>query len=65
MAVPSFFGPPMARENVYRVVMMAIHKKLEPQLRNMQTGQFNKSVMEGRNTSGQVNPNSSMQVKTQ
>lgn len=55
--VSSFFGQPLARENVYRVLMLAINKKLAAKLNAMPTGQFNKTVQTGGNTRGQTNPN--------
>ncbi|BAQ02564.1 hypothetical protein [Burkholderia phage FLC6] len=55
--VRNFFGQPAARDTVYRVFMMKVHKKLEGALRNMPSGQFNKSVRTGEHQSGAVNPN--------
>jgi hypothetical protein len=55
--VRNFFGQPAARDTVYRLFMMKVHKKLEAALRGMPTGQFNKSVQQGDHTSGGSNPN--------
>lgn len=57
-AVKNLFGQPAGRENVYNVVMMAVNKRLAAQLAVLPTGQFNKSVQNGRPSSrGQTNPN--------
>lgn len=61
-AVSNFFGQPMARENVYRVLMMAVNRKLSVKLNALPSGQFNKSVQTGGNTSGQSNPNVRVQT---
>lgn len=60
-SVRNYFGQPASRENVYRVVQMAIHKKLEGKIRDLPTGQFNKSVLQGQHQSGAINPNVSAQ----
>lgn len=56
-AVRNLFGQPAARENVYAAAVMAVHKKLDGQIRNLATGQFNKSVLTGGHQSGATNPN--------
>jgi hypothetical protein len=55
--VRNLFGQPAARENVYAAVMLAVNKRLSGRLRNMPTGQFNKSVLQGKHQSGAGNPN--------
>lgn len=55
--VKNLFTRPDARENVYRGVMLAVHKKLEGRIRDMPTGQFNKSVLQGEHQSRGVYPN--------
>jgi hypothetical protein len=37
--------------------MLAVNKRLSGRLRNMPTGQFNKSVLQGKHQSGAGNPN--------
>jgi hypothetical protein len=37
--------------------MLAVNKRLSGRLRNMPTGQFNKSVLQGTHQSGAGNPN--------
>lgn len=55
--VRNFFGQPATRDTVYRLFMSHVHKRLEASLRAMPSGQFNKSVQQGKQTSGGSNPN--------
>lgn len=55
--VRNLFGQPAARDNVYAAVNLAIHKRLSGYIRNLPTGQFNKSVMQGDHQSGVNTPN--------
>lgn len=55
--VRNLFGHPMARENVHRAFILAVHKKIEPEIRAMPTGQFNSSVLTGRHQAGTPNIN--------
>lgn len=54
--VRNLFSRPDARENVYRGVVLAVHKKLDGQIRNLPTGQFNKSVLQGEHQSRSAYP---------
>ncbi len=55
--VRDLFASPSARENVYATVNLAVHKKLSGVLRDLPTGQFNKSVLQGGHQSGAITPN--------
>ena len=55
--VRNLFGSPAIRADVYAAFSQALHKRLEASIRNMPTGQFNKTVMTGGNQSGGNTPN--------
>lgn len=50
--VRNLFGQPAARETVYNAAVLAVHKRLSGEIRNLPTGQFNKSVLQGDHQSG-------------
>lgn len=55
--VRNLFADPSARETVYATATLAVHKKLSSAIRDLPTGQFNKSVLQGSHQSGAKNPN--------
>lgn len=55
--VRDLFGSPAIRANVYAALNQALFKQLDGSIRNLPTGQFNKSVMVGGHQSGGNTPN--------
>lgn len=55
--VRDLFGSPAIRANVYAAVVQALHKRIDGEIRNLPTGQFNKTVLTGAHQSGAGTPN--------
>lgn len=50
-----------ARKNIYNAVVLALHKRLSGEIRNLPTGQFNATVRTGGHQSGAMVPNVNVQ----